>query len=51
MRSYVRRWITQWDLSRLYGQRDRAMIEEVMQIDYLEDLDFDDSENSTRGIE
>lgn len=36
MRSYVRRWISNWDLDRLYGEREHAPIEETLTIDYSE---------------
>ena len=42
MRSYVRRWITEWDLDRLYGERQHDMIEEESQSsNYSEDADFE----------
>ncbi len=40
MRSYVRRWISEWDLDRLYGKREHTVIEEPIQVDYSEDPDL-----------
>ncbi|MCX7621936.1 MAG: ATP-binding protein [Acidimicrobiales bacterium] len=37
MRSYVRRWISDWDLERLYPGRLREAEEEVLRTDYSED--------------
>ena len=40
MRAYVRRWITEWDLHRLYGVRDQSLIQEEARKDaYDEDPD------------
>lgn len=40
MRSHVRRWITNWDLQRLYGAGEHTLIEEEpIQQDYREDPD------------
>ena len=42
MRSYVRRWLSDWDLDRLYGQRKHDVIEEQPRpLDYTEDSDFE----------
>ncbi len=42
MRSYVRRWITEWDLDRLYGERKHDLIEEESgSSNYSEDSDFE----------
>lgn len=37
MRSYVRRWITEWDLRRLYPDQSVATVETPPGIDYVED--------------
>ncbi|MGI8980890.1 MAG: BREX system ATP-binding domain-containing protein [Pirellulaceae bacterium] len=36
MRSYVRRWISDWDLDRLYGEREHVPVEETLKVDYSE---------------
>lgn len=36
MRSYVRRWISDWDLDRLYGEREHVPVEETLTVDYSE---------------
>lgn len=42
MRSYVRRWISEWDLHRLYGDRPQELIEEPPRPpDYSEDPHFE----------
>ena len=42
MRSYVRRWISEWDLDRLYGERPHDVVEEATPgTDYTEDADFE----------
>lgn len=41
MRLYVRRWINQWDLSRLYGDRPLTFGEESIDIGLTEDRDYD----------
>jgi hypothetical protein len=38
MRSYVRRWITEWDLKRLYPLIDVSTVEEELRTTYTEDL-------------
>lgn len=45
MRSYVRRWINEWDLDRLYGELKHDMIEEESEsTNYAEDSDFESDE-------
>jgi len=54
MRQYVRRWINEWDLLRLYPDYRPSMVAEHFETDYAEDpdLDRDDAEDrrgSTAG--
>lgn len=39
MRSHIRRWIHEWDLERLYGNRGEAEVDEIT-MDYTEDDDL-----------
>jgi hypothetical protein len=41
MRQYVRRWINEWDLLRLYPDYRPAMVAERLEFDYAEDPDLD----------
>jgi len=41
MRQYVRRWINEWDLLRLYPDYRPAMVAERLEVDYAEDPDLD----------
>lgn len=41
MRSYVRRWINEWDLRRLYPDADIQIEEQDLQISYSEDKDIE----------
>ena len=41
MRSYVRRWINEWDLHRLYPGETLETVETEVRIDYTENLDFE----------
>jgi len=40
MRVYVRRWINNWDLQRIYGNVALSPEEEAILTDYSEDKDF-----------
>lgn len=40
MRSYVRRWISEWDLDRLYPDRLHEAVDEAIDFDYDEDPDL-----------
>jgi hypothetical protein len=51
MRQYVRRWINEWDLARLYPDYRPSMVAERFEIDYSENPDLereDDRDNATR---
>ncbi|MEX1021860.1 MAG: BREX system ATP-binding domain-containing protein [Dehalococcoidia bacterium] len=45
LRSYVRRWIHEWDLRRLYPEASIDTQEQDLQIDYHEDADLERSES------
>ena len=56
MRSYVRRWITEWDLLRLFPGADLKIEEENLEYTYSEDKDLerepeDDSQSYPPGTE
>ncbi len=44
MRSYVRRWISEWDLDRLYGEQDHNIIEEETSSFFGEDSELEPDE-------
>jgi hypothetical protein len=41
MRQYVRRWINEWDLKRLYPDHEVHMVVEELKMDYSEDRDLE----------
>lgn len=41
MRQYVRRWINEWDLKRLYPDHEVHMVVEELKMDYSEDREFE----------
>jgi len=41
MRSYVRRWINEWDLKRLFPDEEQEIEERVLKPDYTEDKDLE----------
>lgn len=41
MRSYVRRWINEWDLKRLFPDEEQEIEERVLEPDYTEDKDLE----------
>jgi len=41
MRSYVRRWINEWDLERLYPGETLETVETELRVDYTENSDFE----------
>ncbi len=54
MRQYVRRWINEWDLKRLYPDHEVHMVVEELKMDYSEDRELetraeDDSEDHPNG--
>ncbi len=51
MRQYVRRWINEWDLLRLYPDYQPSMVADRFEIDYTEnpDLERDDSGDAPRS--
>lgn len=52
MRSYVRRWINEWDLQRLFPEEEQEIVEDVLKPDYTEakDLEQDAYTNETDEI-
>lgn len=49
MRSYVRRWINDWDLDRLYGQSERTTVEETLFQDYSEQPELNEEPQLSAG--
>jgi hypothetical protein len=47
MRSYVRRWINEWDLNRLYPGEAIQTVETELRVDYTESRELEEQESST----
>jgi len=50
MRSYVRRWINEWDLHRLYPGEALETVETEMRVDYTENLEFELASEVTSDV-
>ncbi len=51
LRSYVRRWIIEWDLKRLYGGRGIHLIEDDLRPTYGEDQELEAPADDTQSID
>jgi hypothetical protein len=47
MRSYVRRWINEWDLKRLYPGESVQTVETELRVDYTESPELEEQEVPT----
>jgi hypothetical protein len=49
MRSYVRRWINEWDLQRLYPGETLNTVETELRVDYSENPDLEQASDDSRS--